>query len=44
MKSLGNSSGKANWLLVVALLFILGGGFVAYWVQTDGNKVEIRDV
>ena len=44
MDTLGNSSGKANWLLVVALLFILGGGFLAYWVQTDGNNVEIRDV
>ena len=43
MNSLGES-GKANWMLVVALVLILGGGFLAYWVQTDGNKVEIRNV
>ena len=43
MNSLGES-GKANWILVVALGLILGGGFLAYWVQGNGNTIEIRDV
>jgi pimeloyl-ACP methyl ester carboxylesterase len=31
-------------LLVLALLLILVGGFVAYRTQTDGGKIAIRDV
>jgi hypothetical protein len=31
MNSFSRSSGKVNWLLLIALLFIFGGGFLAYW-------------
>ena len=44
MNSFSRSSGKVNWLLLIALLFIFGGGFLAYWTQTDGNRIAIRDL
>ena len=44
MNHFGSSAGKVHWILVLALLLILVGGFVAYRVQTDGGKIAIRDV
>ncbi|MGZ3495645.1 MAG: alpha/beta hydrolase, partial [Thermodesulfobacteriota bacterium] len=44
MNHIGSSAGKVHWILVVALLLILVGGFVAYQTQTDGGKIAIRDV
>jgi pimeloyl-ACP methyl ester carboxylesterase len=40
----GSSSGKVQWILVLALLLVLGGGLMAYRTQTDGGNVEVRDV
>lgn len=31
-------------VLLVALLFVFGGGFVAHQVQTDGGRVDVKDV
>jgi pimeloyl-ACP methyl ester carboxylesterase len=42
--SSNNSSKKTKGLLVLALLLILVGGLLAYWVQTDGNTIKIKDV
>jgi pimeloyl-ACP methyl ester carboxylesterase len=40
-----NSSGKKKWvLLIVALILILVGGYLAYCIQTDGGKIKIKDV
>jgi hypothetical protein len=44
MNSFSSSSGKVHWILVVAILCILVGGFMAYRTQTDGGNVVIRDV
>ena len=44
MNHFGSSAGKVHWILVLALLLILVGGFVAYRVQTGGGKIAIRDV
>ncbi len=44
MNHFGSSAGKVHWILVVATLFILVGGFMAYRTQTDGGDVAIRDV
>ncbi len=33
-----------SWPMVIALILILGGGFCAYMVQTDGGDIDIRDV
>lgn len=44
MNHFGSSAGKVHWILVLALLLILVGGFVAYRTQTDGGKIAIRDV
>lgn len=30
--------------MIIALVLILGGGFCAYMVQTDGGNIEIRDL
>jgi hypothetical protein len=30
--------------LLIGLGLILGGGFLAWWVQTDGGEVRIREV
>jgi hypothetical protein len=30
--------------LVVALILVLGGSLLAYWTQTAGNTVQVRDV
>ncbi len=38
-----STSGKASWLLVVSLGMIFLGGLLAYWTQTDGGKIEVRD-
>lgn len=40
----GSSAGKVHWVLALALLLILVGGFVAYRTQTDGGNIVIRDV
>ena len=34
----------AIWLLIVALALVVGGGWLAHSVQTDGGRVEVRDV
>jgi len=34
---------KSKWLLIIALLLIIGGGLLAYFVQTDGNTITIKD-
>jgi len=44
MNHFGSSAGKVHWILVLALLLILVGGFVAYQTQTDRGKIAIRDV
>jgi pimeloyl-ACP methyl ester carboxylesterase len=44
MNHFGSSAGKVHWILVLAILLILVGGFMAYRTQTDGGKVAIRDV
>jgi len=31
-------------VLFLALVLILVGGFLAFWIQTDGNKISIKDV
>jgi Dipeptidyl aminopeptidases/acylaminoacyl-peptidases len=38
------SSSKSKWLLIIALLLIIGGGLLAYCVQTDGNTIKIKDI
>ena len=35
---------KSKWLLIIALLLIIGGGLLAYFVQTDGNTIKIKDI
>jgi pimeloyl-ACP methyl ester carboxylesterase len=35
---------KSKWLLIIALLLIIGGGLLAYCVQTDGNTIKIKDI
>jgi pimeloyl-ACP methyl ester carboxylesterase len=35
---------KSKWLLIIALLLIIGGGLLAYFIQTDGNTVTIKDI
>lgn len=37
-------SKKVKWLIFIALLFIIGGGFLAYCIQTAGNTIKIKDV
>jgi pimeloyl-ACP methyl ester carboxylesterase len=44
MSHFGSSSGKVHWILVVAILLILVGGFMANRTQTDRGNVVIRDV
>lgn len=38
------SNVKSRLLLILALVLIIGGGFIAYLVQTGGGDIEIRDV
>lgn len=38
------NSKKTKWLLFVALLLILCGGLLAYFIQTAGNTIKIKDV
>jgi hypothetical protein len=38
-----NSLRNAKWLLFLALLLIFLGGLLAYWIQTDGNTIKIKD-
>ena len=38
------SNAKSRILLILALVLIIGGGFLAYLVQTGGGDIEIRDV
>jgi pimeloyl-ACP methyl ester carboxylesterase len=35
---------KSKWLLIIALLLIIGGGLLAYCIQTDGNTITIKDI
>jgi pimeloyl-ACP methyl ester carboxylesterase len=35
---------KSKWLLIIALLLIIGGGLLAYFVQTAGNTITIKDI
>jgi pimeloyl-ACP methyl ester carboxylesterase len=44
MNHFGSSAGKVHWILVLAILLILVGGFMAYRTKTDGGNVEVRDV
>ena len=44
MNHFNSSAGKVHWILVLAILLIWVGGFVAYRVQTGGGKIAIRDV
>jgi len=37
------NSKKTKWLLVMALLLIVGGGLLAYLIQTGGNTIKIQD-
>ncbi len=37
-------SKKTRWLIFVALLLIVGGGFLAHCIQTAGNSITIKDV
>ena len=39
-----NSSKNANRMLILALLLIFLGGLLAYWVQTGGNTIKIKDI
>jgi pimeloyl-ACP methyl ester carboxylesterase len=38
------NSKKTKWLLFVALLLIIGGGLLAYFIQTGGNTIKIKDI
>jgi len=38
-----SSSGKVSWFLIVSILMVFVGGLLAYWVQTDGGKIAVRD-
>jgi len=38
------NSKKTKWLLFIALILIIGGGFLAYCIQTAGNTIKIKDV
>lgn len=46
MKQCGGNmnSEKTKWALFVALLLIIGGGLLAYFIQTGGNTIKIKDV
>lgn len=46
MKQCGGNmnSKKTKWLLVIALLLIIGGGLLAYLIQTAGNTIKIQDI
>ena len=33
-----------NWRVALGLVMVLGGGWLAGWVQTAGGNIEIRDV
>jgi len=44
MNHFGSSTGKVHWVLVLAILRILVGGFMAYRTQTDRGNIAIRDV
>ena len=35
---------KSKWLIIVALLLIIGGGLLAFLVQTGGNTIKIKDI
>ena len=35
---------KTKWLLIIALLLIIGGGLLAYLVQTAGHTITIKDI
>lgn len=37
-------SKSINLLMIIALVLILGGGFLAYLVQTGGGDIDIRDI
>ena len=35
---------KLKWLVFIALILIIGGGLLAYCIQTAGNTIKIKDV
>ena len=35
---------KCKWLIVVALILIIGGGLLAYLIQTSGGAIKIKDI
>ncbi|NWF67807.1 MAG: alpha/beta fold hydrolase [Chloroflexi bacterium] len=35
---------KRHYVLVLGLLLVFFGGLLAWWVQTDGGQIEIKDV
>ena len=35
---------KSKWLLIIALLLIIGGGLLAYFIQTGGHTIKIHDI
>ena len=43
MDILRSSSGKVSWFLIISILMVFVGGLLAYWVQTDGGKIAVRD-
>ena len=38
------NSNKTKWLLIIALILIIGVGLLAYFVQTAGNTITIKDI
>jgi len=38
------NSKKTKWMLFIALLLIIGGGLLAYFIQTGGNTIKIKDI
>ncbi|MBN1473598.1 MAG: alpha/beta fold hydrolase [Syntrophaceae bacterium] len=35
---------KCKWLIIIALILIIGGGLLAYLIQTSGGKIEVKDI
>jgi pimeloyl-ACP methyl ester carboxylesterase len=35
---------KCKWLIVIALILIIGGGLLAYLIQTSGGTIKIKDI
>ena len=39
-----NQSSSAKSIVIVSLLLIFIGGLLAWWIQTGGNTIKIKDV